>query len=257
MRPKYLKQRSIDSLLVNFAEAKPHYMKGDKDWFRARFDSELGLRNTVFDFPDVSLTCGDNTGTGEEYAETDRENARRLYGAMKSLPLATAIDQRFWAGLAHTICWDFVQYRRRNEIASGDDKAIKASYFFMWGAKRSAHVNCLSRLWWAGKFSYDERNAHDPFELTDLITEKAFASRILLFSSNNFMANPSIALGILDAIKEQKDSDIPLRREHFVGPSKYLNRMGAMTIVDYLSREQIRELVREYFSSNEFAQLKV
>ena len=252
MQPRFLRQATIDSLLVDFAEAKLHYRKGDQDWFLARFQAEHGLRSTRFDFPDFALSCGNGEATDVEYAETDRENVRRIYTAMRDLPLAVAIDQRFWSGLAHTDFWDYVQYRRRSELAAGDDNAVKISYFFTLGPRRSAHVNCLSRLWWAGRITYDARNSRDPFELADLITERAFASTILLLSSNNFISNPALALGLLDAVKQERDDGVEIRRKHFVGPAKYLNRMGGITILDYLSREQVRTTVQEYYATPEF-----
>ena len=106
-------------------------------------------------------------------------------------------------------------------------------------------MNCLSRLWWAGRITYDASNPRDPFELADLITERAFASTILLLSSNNFISNPALALGLLDAVKQERDNGVEIRRKHFVGPAKYLNRMGGITILDYLSREQVRATWRK------------
>ena len=39
-------------------------------------------------------------------------------------------------------------------------------------------MNCLSRLWWAGRITYDASNSRDPFEHADLITERVFASTV-------------------------------------------------------------------------------
>lgn len=257
MQPRFISKGSIDSLLVNFDEAKPHYMSGDKDWFEQRLVREKGLRDSRFVFPDFELTCGDGEATDEEYALTDTENVRIIYDAMRDLPTATAVDQRFWAGLCHTDLWDYVQYRRRKAFVSGNDSDIKSSFFFMRGIKRSAHIHCVSRLWWAGRLTYDEQNSSNPYALTPLLTGNAFASRIMLFSSSNLTANKDTALGILDAIKEQADAGVPLRREHFVGATKYLNRMGAITILDYLDRKRVKSIIVEYFSTDEFASLKV
>lgn len=257
MQPRFMKKDSIDSILVNFDEAKPHYMSGDRDWFEQRLARERGLRDSRFTFPDFELSCGTGEATEEEYAITDAENVRIIYDAMRDLPTATAVDQRFWAGLCHTELWDYVRYRRRKSLESGKDLDIKSSYFFMRGVKRSAHVHCVSRLWWAGRLSYDESNREDPYALTPLFTDNAFASRIMLFSSSNLTANKDTSLGILDAIKEQADAGIPLRREHFVGATKYLNRMGAITVLDYLGRARVHTIISDYFKTEEFANLKV
>ena len=257
MQPKFLTQDAIESIIANFDEAKLHYVDGDKDWFNAHFAKTNGLRDSRFTFDDLDLDMGSYECTDDEYSVSDRENIRRMHEALKTLPLSTAVDQRFWAGLAHTDCWEYVQYRRQREIASADDAAIKASFFFTRGVKRSAHMHCLSRLWWAGRIAYDEDNRSDPYALADILASNAFASRILLFSSSNLTANQNIALGILDAIKEQSDAGIALKREHFVGATKYLNRMGAITVLDYLKRSRVKALISEYFATEEFANLKV
>ena len=49
----------------------------------------------------------------------------------------------------------------------------------------------------------------------------------------------ALTLGILDAIKEQSDAGAEIKREHFVGATKYLNRMGAITVLDYLKRNRV------------------
>ena len=257
MRPKFITRASIDSLLISFDEAKPHYIQGDQDWFIHRFDRERGLLDSRFEFPDFTLDCGAGEATEDEYAATDLENVKRVYDAMRNLPLTVASDARFWMGLSHTYCWDYVRYRRRNEIASGDDRAIKTSYFFTQGAKRSAHVNCLSRLWWGGRMTYDEGNRDNPYALTELVATTAFASNVMLISSSNFTGNRHVLLGILDAIKEQRDSGVDIKRKHFVGATKYLNRMGAITVLDYLDRARVREIISDYFATEEFERLVV
>lgn len=257
MQPRFMRKESIDSILVNFDECKPHYMSGDREWFERRLTRERGLRNSRFTFPDFQLSCGAGEATEEEYSITDAENVRIIYEAMRDLPTATAVDQRFWAGLCHTDLWDYVQYRRRSALLTDKDLDVKSSFFFMRGVKRSAHIHCVSRLWWAGRLSYDEDNRENPYALTHLLTDRAFASRILLLSSSNLTANRGIVLGILDAIKEQNDAGVPLRREHFVGATKYLNRMGAITILDYFSRSRVHSIIADYFKTDEFASLKV
>lgn len=256
MRPMFIRYDAIDNLYINFDVAKRHYMTGDQDWFLERFEHQGGLQESRFEFDDFVLSCGDGEATGRDYDRTDAFNVRILYKAMMDLPMAVASDERFWCGLSHTYCWDYIQYRRRKELASGDDKKIKTSFFYTYGARRSSYVHCISRLWWAGKLTYDESNKVDPFALTDVLTSSSVPSRILLFSQN-ITANKNAALGILDAIKEQSDSGVELKREHFVGATKYLNRMSAITLLDCLDRQRIREMISDYFSTEEFANLKV
>ena len=105
--------------------------------------------------------------------------------------------------------------------------------------------------------TYDESNKADPYALTPLLTDRAFASRIVLFSSSNFTGNRATMLGILDAMKDQRDSGIELKREHIVGATKYLNRMGAITLLDSLGRERVHSIISDYYATEQFANFKL
>ena len=61
---------------------------------------------------------------------------------------------------------------------------------------------------------------------------------------------------MLDAIKEQQDRGTTLKREHFVAPAKYLNRISGITLLDCLSRNDVRQMIRAYFETEEFANYK-
>ena len=50
--------------------------------------------------------------TEGDFAATDIQNVRRLYGAWRTLAPYTAADERFWAGLSHTL---FGQRRRASK----------------------------------------------------------------------------------------------------------------------------------------------
>ena len=80
------------------------------------------------------------------------------------------------------------------------------------------------------------------------MTRGAFSSTILLFSSSNFTANKNLSLGILDSIKKRSDAGERIERKHFVDSTKYLNQMGAVTILDTLSREKTTDLIDKFFN---------
>lgn len=256
MQPMFMRQDAIDDLLVNFSVAKEHYMTNDKEWFDARLSAKSGLQLSRFTFKDFSLSCEEGPTGREEYYASDRENVRILYGAMRNLSPAAASDERLWAGLAHTYCWDYVQYRRRQELGSGKDKDIITSYFFTYNPHRSSYIHCLSRLWWAGYLTYDSTNKEDPFALTDIFTRRAFPSRVLLLASNNFAACRPLTLGMLDAVKELEDSGVRIEREHLVAPARYLNRISGITLLDCLNRDEVRKLIRGYFETEDFTSYK-
>lgn len=81
--------------------------------------------------------------------------------------------------------WKYVKYRRNSELNSGVEKDILNTFFFRHGTKRSCFVNCMSRLWWTGYLLYD-KDSVNYYKAVDLICESAYASNIILLSSNNF-----------------------------------------------------------------------
>ena len=115
----------------------------------------------------------------------------------------------------------------------------------MRGIKRSCFMNCLSRLWWTGFLLYDYDNLNH-YAAVDLICENAYASTILLFSSNNFVSNKRLALGVLDCLVELKANGTAIKREHFVQSNKYLNCLGGVVLLDTLTRLEVKQIIAEH-----------
>ena len=252
MRANYLTDEALATLRGQLSENIPCYVSDDHDFFYDILDSIDGIRlDSKYEFPDFELDMS------SDFATSDSRNVRVLYSAMRCLPPSVASDERLWAGFAHGLFWDYVQYRQEDQIATQNEQKIATSFFFTNGHKRSLYVNCLSRLWWTGHLTYDESNSDDPFALTDLITKNAFPSTIVLFSSSNMTANPQICLGVLDSIKKRELLGEVILRKHFVGPLRYLNSMGGITVLDVFSRTEIMQIVDEYLASDEFARMKL
>lgn len=238
----YMTSDALNELKLNFPQNKKYYYENDKNWFLKHLEKCNGLQKSKIECEDIDLDFG------EDFNESDYKNIIILFSALKNLPLTIAVDERLWAGLAHGQFWDYIQYRRRLNIQSNKDQDIKNSFFFTRGIKRSAHINCLSRLWWAGHLTYDS-NRNNPFELTRLLCEGAFASTIMLLSSSNFTANNELCLGLLSSIKKLENEGVEIKREHFVESTKYLNSMGAVTILDCLTREEVENLIDKFFEN--------
>ena len=251
MRIDFMTEEALVKLRADLEDNLGHYVKNDQDYFYDVLDKMDGLLASSLTCPDFDLNM---SAVAPE--NTDTDNVRRLYGAMRGLSPVVAADERLWTGLSHGYFWDYVQYRQHDAIASGDPKRVATSFFFTNGHRRSLFVHCLSRLWWAGYLTYDEK-AKDPFALTDVVTQQACASTIMLISSSNMTSNKDICLGVLTSIKKRPLTGEAIQRKHFVGPLRYLNNMGALTVLDMLSREEITEIVDQYLASDAFAQMKL
>jgi len=140
--------------------------------------------------------------------------------------------------------WGFIKYRRKDELSSGDSEKIKTSFFFTRGIKRSNFINCLSRLWWAGKLCYDPDSINH-YRAADLICGSAFASNMVLLSSSNVTANKHVFLGLIDCLIKRRDAGETIGRYHYVNALRYLNSLGGSFLLDTIPREEIARIVDE------------
>lgn len=178
--------------------------------------------------------------TEGDFAETDIQNVRRLYGAWRTLAPYTAADERFWAGLSHTLFWRYIHYRKDKDFAEGSAAALRSDFFFAQGRRRSLFVNPLARLWWAGYMVFDERR-RDPFELLPVLAQEAFASQLVLFASSSLMSRRETRLAVLAFLERFERAGNKVKREHLQALLRRLNAISSLTLVDMLTEEEIAE----------------
>ena len=236
MKLMYLSAEAIDDIKVDFEKYRVHFKESSNQWFMTYFENNGWIHDSKVECNDFVMNYD------SDYNVSDRKNIEIVYEALKNLSPALALDERLWAGVLFSQLWTFVQYRRANELASGDERAVLNSFFFMRGTKRSCFINCLARLWWTGYLLYDPLKSNH-YAAIDLICESAYASNIMLFSSNNFASNKNLVLGVLDCIAERKAKGEKIGRYHFVEANKYLNCVGGISLLDTLSRDETKAIV--------------
>lgn len=241
---QFMTQKALDDLKLNFESYREHYVNQDKEWFEQYFEDTDGLVTYKEEFPDFQMNMALDQKQNPDYNVSDFENIKILYGALKDLPLSVAYSERFWAGLSHTILWDYIWYRRKAKIENGKDKDIKSSYLRIISGRRGVFVNCISRLWWAGYHTYDE-NREDPYELTKVLAQRAFPSQMVLLSSRNFTSNKAILRGILQALLEFDKQGYVVDRYSFETILTYLNNISALTILDFFTEDEIYHISKE------------
>ena len=99
----------------------------------------------------------------------------------------------------------------------------------------------ISKLWWIGKLTYDEKRS-DPFELTEFLRYD-FATRTLVLFSSNYTNNPRIVRALLSAMKDMEENGMDISRSIFVGVTKYLNVLGGTYILDYFEEDELKEKI--------------
>lgn len=235
---KYLSQDAVDDIKLNFEKYKSYIKEDKNDKILDILEQNNWLKESKYEIEDIKMNMD------ADFNISDKANIKVVYEALKSLPPSVATDERIWAGLLFGPLWDFVKYRRKNELAGDDRHEILSSFFFMRGIKRSCFINCLSRLWWTGHLIYDA-DSNDPYHAADLICEKAYASTIMLISSSNFTSNKTIFLGLFDCLEKRKVLGDEIKRYHYVNSIKYLNGLGGVFLLDMLSRNQISNLANK------------
>lgn len=200
------------------------------------------------DVPDFQLaTLGSDISIGE----VEFDNCKILYKHLSFLNESQASDERLWAGLCHSVFYNYVRHRwdyhakqpkNQKEAVSN----IKSRFFFSGGTRAGLYRNTLAKCWWVGRNTFDGSSANG-FEKLDIIGSNDISSKISdIFYSNTFSSNPVILGGIVNGIKYFKDEGTHITLKEHIRPSlQLLNAVGGGVILDCLNEDDIAEIFIE------------
>ena len=175
--------------------------------------------------------------------QDDLINVKNLYTAMKKLTPEQASNVYLWTCLSHDVYYDYIK-RRWGPTTDG---AIKDRYFCdsFKGSRIGLFRNGISRLWWYGYLTYQEGRSN-PFVLTELLLSNS--DLCLSLVERKFSMNKNVIIGILSAIQEINDSSElnNVVDEEWRGLAKYINRYGAVSMLDFLSIEEIHNISKDF-----------
>ena len=204
----FLKQDALEILRSNIKNNLSKYKKPTNEWIYDFFDREdpfLEFKNVAPDFKLIKHSGGNS--------ELEVENAKILYTNLKDiLTPSQASDERFWAGLAHGVFWEYMHERWEMDKLEVNVNSINTRYFFQGGIKPSLRAQTISRLWWIAHQTYDEER-ENPFELLDAF-KNDFVTKVYTFLSIRISNSPKICRALasavieLEKVKEGKDRDI-------------------------------------------------
>lgn len=223
----------------------PYYRKGDVSALAQSFNDKGFVDTLNVDCPEFSLDFDLKTDENDSHS-TDYDNVVTLHTAMKDLPPAIAANQQFWAWEAHIDFSDYIHNRSEAERSKYSEDDVLRDFFcrIATGQRRALVANPLSRLWWTGRLLRDDESPDDPYHFVRIFTSSAFNSKILLFASSTAASNHEVAMGMMDAVESFKiehELEDVTRRE-ILACTKYLNSIGAVRMVDTLSRQEIRDI---------------
>ena len=183
------------------------------------------------------ITLDMSAEKGKEYL-TEFNNVKSVYTALKFLSDSTASEERLWTALCLGPFYSYVQYRWGKSLQSAN--GIRQHFFFERANRRSLTRNAVSRLWWIGRLTYDEKR-DDPFELTEFVC--THSDYIMHFVERNTSNSLHIMRPFIEAILEEEKNGIILNTDDGGELAKYLNLLGGMYILDVMAEDWIKEKI--------------
>lgn len=248
MKLHFITANALEALRVNLRDNLRHYTDNNNDWIYNYFDSESPFIEYKQEFPEFKLSFSST----EDVGKIDVRNTITLYTAMRSLTDSQATDERLWSGMCHCDFWSFLQERWQvKDYHDLNDSHIRTRYFFAKDKKRSLITNSLSKLWWVGRLTYDDKRA-DPFELTKYLAND-YATKTLIIFSNNYISNHDIAVGLFSALKYLEANNYKIKgktnRDIYYEATKYLNILVGTYILDYFTSNEIEDRIIKYMKA--------
>lgn len=239
----FFTEEAYDKLLHDIPHNAERYAEKE-NWLPDYFGSSVDYFKTsaveVDEFvPFYSAGKKDDVQKSQE----DLDNTKRIHTAFINLTPYQASNKYMWTYLCHAIpeyhgyiCDRWMQDKRENTIKNR---------FFVTTPGSLLNDNALSRLWWYGHLTYDPQNENQ-YELTEiLLTNQTICTDVM--DTLNRM-NPNRMKGVLLAIRDFKNEIAGSEgiTEYFRECKKYLNHYAAVTTLEFLEPEEIRDLAYNY-----------
>ena len=230
---KYVTDVFLDDFKTNFkSKYLPLYMKGDKEKIREIFSNSENVLES--ENPDASI-----------------KNIQIIWESLRELSITEAENEKVWVALENTYYLDY--HLDQLEMITGKKKeaSIISRTIFNNGNKRSLMINNISILWWIAYYNYDER-LEDPYYYTKRFLSGSYRGNAVAYFSSNLVSNKEIVLGTLEAIYELIDENKMIEnRFSYSNANKILNLVGGVVVLDFLSRDEIKNIVKENLLNTE------
>lgn len=216
-------------------------------WLKEKIGKEPFIIVDALDFDDFELQVSENKPSSD-----DVFNAKLFYSKMKALNDSFASDERLWAGLSHTIFYDYLIKRWPNYYKKED---ILNHFFFNQGKPRCYFVNTLSRLWWLGRKTYSECFENN-WAIMDYIAHDINGYAFTLFGSNWSNSNRTLTLFMKAIFRYETETSKKVYRELFNDALKYTNCFGGIYIIDACDDNFVINNIYEYLVKRENERVK-
>jgi hypothetical protein len=239
MRISILTDQKIDTLTMPQNQkivAKYINDNSDNSWLKDFFREEEPFTLSKVEMDDITFDM-----SAEVPAETDFENAKKLFEALKHISESTACDERLWLSLTFGKFYDYMNYRYN--IAE-TPTMLQNKWFMQKKSKKSGLFRQgISMLWWYAYISYDD-TLSNPYELTEF----CFKHKDFLISiySRSFSGSKTVRLALIQALRDfEQDGGSIEKKEVYNGIVKYVSFLGGAYLVDTFTREELYDKIFE------------
>lgn len=226
MRIKILSNSALQALKEN-VKADLYLYEDDSPNALLEEVGEEALIDTGLEIPDFRLIVSEDS-------KQDFYNVKKVYGAMRNvLSPSMASDERLWAGMAfEENCWNYINARWKRDGWTKD--SVKDHFFFNHSSRRSLTRNALSRLWWIGYLTYDEKNQEDPWHYTRFIcgNQRYIVDVLERNMSNNLLLIKACVNACESYISEAPGHKLDSKDMRDI--QKYLSILGGVYVIDTL-----------------------
>ena len=245
MKLGYFSEHAYERLLADVALNAKHYESDeDNDWVSEYFTGiadYYALSNVLVRSVAPYQQHGDLSD--KDKCDEDIINVRIVFDAMKTLTPLQATNKYMWTYLCHCdlSCYRYIQHRWLKDVR---ENTIKTR-FFVRGSNSILNDNAISRLWWYGYLTYDSTSPN-PYHLTEvLLTNQTICTDVI--DTLNRM-NPVRLQGLLLAIEQFVRESGTTRgvSDRVRECNRRLNRYAAVTMIDYLDRDEVKDLALGY-----------
>lgn len=225
---KYIKDNIKDLVHFYNERVKPEV------WLKERMDTP-----PFIEVPDLELEDFELFIDEDKPSSTDIANIKLFYTKTKDLfNDSFATDERLWAGLCHTVFYDYMLKRWSFNF---DEKKIINNFFIR--STRFYNINSIARLWWYGRKTYSKKFENN-FAILDYISNDINGYAFTLFGSN--WSNSEQTLEMFFEVLFDLEKEFKLDRNLFNDTIQYVNALCGIYLVDVCDETFIKEKIKSY-----------
>ena len=242
MKIKIMTSDAIQYVNKNIKNLVHYYKEGENPevWLKREMGKQAFVDVPDLEFPDFELSTDQNRP-----ASTDIFNIKLLYKNMQQLNDSFASDERLWAGLTHTIFFDYMQKRWGQDL---DETKILNNYFVK--STRFYVINGVSRLWWYGRKTYSEKFENN-FAMLDYMANDLNGYGFTLFGSNWSNSERILTLFFEALFELKQETGKKADRILFNDTIQFTNALCGIYLLDACDDEFIKAKIKDYVITRE------